>query len=404
MPARSYDVVVVGAGIVGLASARSLLERRPKIRVAVLEKEDRVAAHQTGHNSGVVHSGIYYRPGSLKARLCREGARRLERFCEQRGIPLRRLGKLIVASTPAELPRLAELERRGRDNGVAGLEALGADQLTAVEPRARGLRALHSPQTAVVDFGRVAQALADELREQGAAVLTSTEVLSIRRAGGGLRLVTAGVELEARGLINCAGLQADRIARMAGERIDLRIVPFRGDYFELRPERADWVRGLIYPVPDPAFPFLGVHLTRTVDGRVEVGPNATLAFAREGYRWSRIDPAELAGIALFPGWWRLLRRYGRTAVRELTRSLSRAAFARAAARLVPELSADDLVRGGSGVRAQAVRNSGELIEDFEIRSGPAALHLLNAPSPAATASLAIGAQVADRALELFALA
>ncbi len=397
------DVAIVGGGIVGLATARALGERAPHARLVVLEKEPALATHQTGHNSGVIHSGIYYRPGSDKARLCVEGARLMREFCAAQGIRVDVPGKAIVATTAAELPRLQALYERGLANGVPGLALVEPARLREIEPHAAALRAIHSPTTAVVDFGEVAAALARELAARGVAIVTQARVTAIARPAGGLELRTPGAAVRTRRLVNCAGLYADQVARLAGVRPDVRIVPFRGEYYLLRPERRGLVRGLIYPVPDPAFPFLGVHLTRTVHGRVEAGPNAVLAFAREGYRFGRVHPRELAATLAYRGFWAMARRYWRTGSYELVRSLSKAAFVRALRRLVPEIRADDLSRGGAGVRAQAVAPDGSLVDDFRIAVTEDAIHVLNAPSPAATASLAIGRHIAALAAETFGL-
>ncbi len=394
-PARPFDVAVVGGGIVGLATARALASR-PGRRVVVLEAETRLARHQSGRNSGVVHSGLYYRPGSRKARLCREGAEALFRFCAERGLPHRRTGKLVVAATPAELPRLEELERRGRANGLAGLRRLRGGELGEVEPHAAGAGGLWVPATGVVDFARVCEALAEEVRSAGGEVRTGARLAAARAAAGVWALETSAGALECRFLVACAGLQADRVARLCGLAPGLAIVPFRGDYWRLVAGRRRQVRGLIYPVPDPGLPFLGVHLTRRIDGAVEAGPNAAPALAREGYRRWSFSPRDAVALAGYPGFWRLARRHWRSGAAEIRRALSRKAVAAAAARLVPEVRPRDLERAGCGVRAQAVERSGELVDDFRLLEGERALHVLNAPSPAATAALAIGRELAER--------
>jgi (S)-2-hydroxyglutarate dehydrogenase len=391
-----FDVAVIGGGIVGLATARALLAEHPGLRLAVLEKEARLAAHQTGHNSGVIHSGIYYKPGSHKARLCVEGARLMKEFCAKHGIRVDPVGKLIVATSEAELERLQALFERGTQNGVEELSLLDAKGLRAIEPHAAGLRAIHSPTTAIVDYGEVAQALARELLTQGAVIRTGTRVSAIHQTGAGLVLSTASGRVDTRWIVNCAGLYSDVVARLAGAQPDVRIIPFRGEYYMIRPERHHLVRGLIYPVPDPTFPFLGVHFTRTIHGDVEAGPNAVLAFAREGYRLGRIHPRELAGTLGYGGFWAMARRYWRTGSYEMYRSLSKAAFVRALQVLVPEIRAADITPGGAGVRAQAVTTAGALVDDFRITRSGRAIHVLNAPSPAATASLAIGRHIADQ--------
>ena len=389
-----FDVAVVGGGIVGLATTRALLAERSGLRVVILEKEARLATHQTGHNSGVIHSGIYYRPGSHKARLCVEGARLMKEFCAEHGIRVDPIGKVIVATSEAELPRLQALFERGNANGVQGLTLIDNDRLRAIEPHAAAIRAIHSPTTSIVDYREVAQALGRDLLSQGAVIRTGARVTAIRRAGEGFALSTASGPVQARRLVNCAGLYSDVVARLAGTRPGVRIIPFRGEYYLVRPERHDLVRGLIYPVPDPEFPFLGVHFTRTVHGEVEAGPNAVLAFAREGYRFGRVHLRELASTLGYSGFWSMVRRYWRTGTYEMYRSLSKAAFVQALQRLLPEIEPADITPGGAGVRAQAVTADGSLVDDFRIARSTDAIHVLNAPSPAATASLAIGRHIA----------
>jgi L-2-hydroxyglutarate oxidase LhgO len=398
----THDVAIIGGGIVGLATARALRERAPGARLVILEKEPKVAAHQSGHNSGVIHSGIYYKPGSYKARLCVEGKALMYQFCEKHGIRVERCGKVIVATTEAELPRLQTLYERGGANGVP-VELLEPARLRELEPHAAGLRGIHSPSTGIVDYVEVAQAMARELAAAGVAIETGARVTAIARTGDGVELAATRLTVRARRLVNCAGLYSDVVARLAGARPEVRIIPFRGEYYMLRPERRTLVRGLIYPVPDPEFPFLGVHLTRTVHGDVEAGPNAVLAFAREGYRFARVSPRELAGTLAYRGFWAMARRYWRMGTYEVYRSLSKPAFVRALQRLVPDLRAEDLAAGGAGVRAQAVSPDGSLVDDFRIVAGSDAIHVLNAPSPAATASLAIGRHVAGLAAETFGL-
>lgn len=388
------DVAVIGAGIVGLATARELLARRPGLRVTILEREDAVGRHQTGHNSGVIHAGIYYAPGSLKARLCVEGARELYEYCEARGVPFQRCGKLIVAVERDELPRLDELERRGRANGVPGLRRIGAAEIAEIEPHAAGVAALHSPATGVVDFGAVARALAADVVEAGAALRLGCEVLGLRADGGGVAIEHAAAHLRARHTIVCAGAWADRLAAAAGAPADPRIVPFRGAYAALRP--AHLVRALIYPVPDPALPFLGVHLTRGLDGEVHVGPTALLAGARDAYRLAALRPRDLRDTLAWPGTWRLMRRWWRTGVTELRHAASSRALAASARRYVPAIGPHDLQPAGAGVRAQAVGRDGRLVDDFVVSETPGALHVRNAPSPAATSALALARLIADR--------
>ena len=394
-PPSECDVVVVGAGIVGLATARELTRRHAGIRVAVLEREDRIAAHQTGHSSRVVHTGIAYAPGSLRARLCVEGARELCAYCERHGLPAKRTGKLIVATRPSELPRLSELERRGRANGVEGLERLGAAEIAEHEPHARGLAALRSPQTGLVDFAAVAASFLAELAAAGGTLTTSCPVHALRDFPTRLRVEHARGETRARAAVACAGAWADRLARAAGAGADPRIVPFRGAYLRLRPERAHLVRASLYPVPDPRLPFLGAHLTRGLDGSVLLGPTALLVGARDAYRASRVRPRDLAETLAWPGTWRLARRHRRAALRELRHALDRRSLVAEVARLVPELRVEDLVAGPAGVRAQALARDGTLVDDFALSRTARAVHVRNAPSPAATAVLPLARLIAD---------
>ncbi len=402
-PCGECDLAVVGGGIVGLAVARELTRRHPGRSLIVLEREARVGEHQTGHNSGVLHAGIYYAPGSLKARLCVEGVRRMYEFCERHGIAAERCGKLIVASHPGELAGLDELERRGRANGVGGLRRVDATGIAELEPHARGVAALHSPYTGIVDFGAVARALEKDLGEGGGGVATSCEVRAIAVAKGRLVLRHARGELRARRAVFCAGLWSDRLAEMAGADPDPRIVPFRGAYLRLRADRRELVRALIYPVPNPALPFLGVHLTRHVDGSVLVGPTALLAPGRTAYRLRDASARDLRRTLQWPGTWRMARRWWRTGVEELRYAASPAAMARAAARFVPELRAQDVEPAFAGIRAQAVGRDGRLVDDFVFAETERALHVRNAPSPGATSSLAIASLIADRAEQAFGL-
>lgn len=391
-----FDVAIVGAGIVGLATGLALQQRRPRYRVVVLDKEQTVAAHQSGHNSGVIHTGIYYLPGTRKAELCVEGGRRLREFCDEAGIPHASPGKVIIARSAAERPRLEELARRAAANQIpGGAELIGPERLGELEPHAVGMAALHVPQAGVVDYRLVARAMAERFQRQGGLIRLGERVVGIVEKPGGTRLLTERGQLTVTRVVNCAGLFSDVVAKMAGVKSPVRIVPFRGEYYQLRSSRDRLVRALIYPVPDPRFPFLGVHFTRGIDGTVEAGPNAVLAFAREGYRRSTIRPQELMGTLIAPGFLRLARTYWRTGLAEMGRSYSKRAFTRALQRLVPEVAVDDLKPGGSGVRAQAVDRSGKLVDDFVIRQTGNGVHVLNAPSPAATASLAIGAAIAE---------
>ena len=399
----SYDVGVVGAGIVGLATAMALKKRRPEARLILLDKEPRVGWHQTGHNSGVIHSGIYYRPGSLKASLCVRGGRALLSFCRENGIPVERCGKVIVALSKEELPRLEELYRRGITNQVEGLSQIGPERLKEIEPNSRGIQALHLPSVSVVDYQQVAQAFSRTLRAQEVPIRLSTPVLRITQNSQGLLLHSASEEFQVRYLISCAGLQADRLATGTGMPLPLQIIPFRGEYYELVPEKRSLVRGLIYPVPDPRLPFLGVHLSRRIDGRVEAGPNAVLAFKREGYKKTDLNLEDLRQMVSFPGFWRMAGRYWRTGLEEMRRSFSKADFVRSIQRLVPAIQGADLKPGGSGVRAQAVNEQGDLLDDFHLVQNNRSLHLCNAPSPAATASIAIGEYVAEAAVKQFGL-
>jgi 2-hydroxyglutarate dehydrogenase len=403
MSDATIDLVVVGAGILGLAVAREALLRDPDGRVEVIEREDRLGAHQTGHNSGVVHAGIYYAPGSLKARLCVDGARDLYAFCERHEVPFERSGKVIVALTPDELPGLDALEWRGRQNGVPGLSRLDRGGLHEIEPHAAGVAGLHSPATGIVDFPAVARALAAEVVERGGRVTLGRPVTGVGTRSGEVVLRTADGDVAARHAVFCAGAWSDRLALAAGASADPRIVPFRGAYLRLRPERRDLVRSLIYPVPDPSLPFLGVHLTRHIDGDVLVGPTALMAGARDAYRLRRVRPGDLGAMLAWPGTWRMARRWWRTGISEMRYAADRAAFVRAARRYVPELEPDDVLPGPSGVRAQALARDGSLVDDFVISYTRRALHVRNAPSPAATSSLAIARLIADRMHEAFGL-
>lgn len=394
-------VVVIGGGIVGLSTAMALVQGVPPVCPVVLEKEPALAAHQTGHNSGVIHSGIYYKPGSLKARFTVQGAREMVEFAQAHGIAHEVCGKVVVATHPDELPRLEELQRRGIANGTPGLEMIGPDRLREIEPHAAGLKALCVASTGIIDYVAVARAYADIVRQHGGEIRTGARVLGIRRDGVEWVIeTTAGVE-RTRYLVNCAGLHSDVMARLAGSAPPVRIVPFRGEYYELVPERESLVRALIYPVPDPAFPFLGVHFTRMVQGGVEAGPNAVLTFKREGYRKTDFDAREAWDTLSYPGFWRLARKYWRTGAGEFYRSFSKAAFVRALQRLLPDLRLDDLHPSGAGVRAQAIDPRGALVDDFSIQAIGGVVHVLNAPSPAATASLPIGRAIADEARRHF---
>lgn len=396
------EIAVVGGGILGLAVARELTARNPQASVCVLEREPEIGTHQTGHNSGVIHAGVYYVPGSLKARLCVEGARDMYEYCEARGIASERCGKVILATDPSELGRLEELERRGRANGVPGLRRIDADGIREIEPHARGIAGLHSPGTGIADFSTVARAYAQDVAEAGGSIATGCEVLSVSVNGRSLRLRHSHGTTEARHAVFCAGAWADRLAVAAGADPDPRIVPFRGAYLRLLPERRHLVRSLIYPVPDPSLPFLGVHLTKHIGGDVLVGPTALMAGARDAYRLGTVRRRDLLETLAWPGTWRMLARWWSTGVTELRHAAMRSAFVRAAARYVPELQVGDVQPSFAGVRAQALARDGKLVDDFVFSHTQRALHVRNAPSPAATSSLAIARHVADEAERAFA--
>ena len=390
---NSKSVIIVGGGIVGLATAYRLAERFPGVRITILEKESQVGQHQTGHNSGVLHCGLYYRPGSVKARLAVTGIRQMVEFCREHAIPHEVCGKLVVAADESEVPRLRDLEERGRANGLQGLCRLEPAHMQEIEPHVGGVAALRVPQEGIVDYPAVCRKLESLLHARGAKVVTGARVTRLEQRSGGWLTFTSAGEFACDFLIGCAGLHSDRVAEMAGERREVRILPFRGEYYKLKTERQFLVRHLIYPVPDPRFPFLGVHLTRLIHGGIEAGPNAVLAFAREGYRKSDFNARDLWDALTYRGFWRFLQRFPSTAWYEMRRSFSRKLFCRALQRLVPELQPGDLATGGSGVRAQAISPEGELVQDFNLIARPNALHVLNAPSPAATASLAIGEEI-----------
>ena len=395
MTTPRYEVTIVGGGIVGLATAWALVRRGVR-NLVVLEAEAELARHQSGRNSGVIHSGLYYKPGSLKARTCVAGREALYRFCAEYGIPCERCGKVVVATRPEEVPRLQELQRRGTANGLEGLRWLGVKELQEYEPHAAGVAALFVPQTGIVDYRRVVAVLAERVRALGGEVRLQARVLGLRVLGQEVIAQTAAGDFASRWLVNCAGLYADRVARMGGVEPGLRIVPFRGEYYELAPHRRSLVRNLIYPVPDPRFPFLGVHFTRRITGEVEAGPNAVLAFRREGYHKLACHLGDLLEMASYPGFWRMGWRYWQMSLAEQWRSWNKWAFVLALQRLVPAVAAGDLVPAGCGVRAQAVAPDGQLVDDFRIVRQGRQIHVVNAPSPAATASLVIGEQIADQ--------
>lgn len=398
--AKRYDIAIIGGGIVGVATARALTLSGGR-SVVLLEAESSLGAHQTGNNSGVIHSGLYYRPRSLKARNCVEGRAALYAYCEERGLPFERCGKIVVAVDDGDLPALAELERRGHENGLTGVRRIDSDELRELEPHAQGVAGLHVPETGIVDYLAVLNSFADDARENGAEFVTDFRLTGAHRVNDGWALESEGEMIDCGALVNCAGLQCDRVARMCGARPDVRIVPFRGEYYELAESRRALVRNLIYPVPDPRFPFLGVHFTRMIGGGVEAGPNAVLAFRREGYRRRDISPVDMWDYLTYGGFWRMATKFWRVGAGEFHRSLSKGAFVRALQRLMPSITASDITRGGAGVRAQALGPDGALLDDFHILEGERMIHVLNAPSPAATASMAIGRTIAELARKRF---
>jgi len=411
MESNPYDCTVIGGGIIGLATALELTGRFPKARLLVLEKEAQIARHQTGHNSGVIHSGIYYKPGSVKAQTCVSGRKALLEFCDQHDIPYNLCGKVIVATHKEEIPRLEEIFRRGCANGVQGLEIIGPERLKEIEPHTAGIRALYAPTTGIIDFIGVAQAYATRIQSLGGEIRTSHEVKNIVQGSGGLIIETPSGEFRSKHMINCAGLFSDQIGRMIGRykdseiagEGDLRIVPFRGEYYKVIPERHFLVNRLIYSVPDPELPFLGIHFTRTLRGDVEVGPNAVLAFAREGYRKTDVNLSDIWGILSYRGFWSMARMHWKSGLGEMYRSISKRAFVKALQRLIPDMQPNDLVPSRAGVRAQAVSATGALFDDFALSQTGNVIHVLNAPSPGATASLAIGKRIVDMAAEAFSL-
>lgn len=404
----SYDMVIVGGGLIGLATAREFLKRQPDLRLAVLEKEADIALHQSGHNSGVIHTGIYYAPGSLKARACVAGHTAMLEYCDRQAIPYELCGKVIVALDESELPRLAELYQRGLSNGVAGLELIGPERLKELEPFAAGIKAIYSPNTGIIDYVGVARSYAREIQQQGGEIVTGCQVSGLtNRAGYSLLNLKIDVntqlegEIRAKYVITCGGLQSDKLSQMSGKASPVQIVPFRGDYYVLRPEKRSMVKSMIYPVPDPRFPFLGVHFTRRMDGQVWAGPNAVLAFAREGYQRWKIKPAELLQTVSFPGFWKMAGKYWKMGLEEMYRDYNKAGFVSSLQRYMPAITASDLLPGPSGVRAQALAPDGRLVDDFLIQHGPNVAHVQNAPSPAATSSLVIARMIADEAEKNF---
>jgi L-2-hydroxyglutarate oxidase len=388
-----YRVVVIGGGVVGTAAAMAI--QKTSDDVLVLEAENKLAAHQTGNNSGVIHSGLYYKPGSLKARNCVEGRTRLEAFCDERGVKYERCGKIVLATDESQLPALEELQRRGEANGLKGVRRLRAEEISDYEPSVKGVAALHVAETGIIDYTDVVEEYAKVVRENGGETVTGVKFLSAKRDGNELVLLTTAGEIRADYLVNCAGLQSDRVARACGVVPSVAIVPFRGEYYELREEKEHLVKNLIYPVPDPRFPFLGVHFTRMIKGGVEAGPNAVLAFKREGYKFANFSPRDVAGMFFYGGFWRMAATHWRMGFGEMRRSISKKTFVRSLQELIPEVTGDDVFRAGAGVRAQALERNGKLTDDFRIVEAERMVHALNAPSPAATASISIGEEIAD---------
>ncbi|MBC8215861.1 MAG: L-2-hydroxyglutarate oxidase [Candidatus Marinimicrobia bacterium] len=401
LPKTQVDIAIIGAGIIGLATGVKLLEKNPRLNVVIIEKEPSVAAHQTGHNSGVIHSGIYYRPGSLKANNCRKGVSELLSFCETHDVPYDLCGKVIVATEEKELPRLLDLYERGKSNGVPDLRLINQVELNELEPHVRGIKAIHSPSTGVVDYTRVAEAMKNVIVSFGGQILFNTKVIDLEGRSDGCIIQTDQGEVQAKLVVNCSGLYSDRIAASVVENAGIKIIPFRGEYYTLTKAASEKVRTLIYPVPDPKFPFLGVHFTRGIDGEVEAGPNAVLALAREGYRKTDINLKDLFDTLIYPGFWKLVGSYWKTGTAEQIRSFIKPLFVKALQRIIPEINSSDLQTGGAGIRAQALLRNGKLVDDFFIVESENSIHVLNAPSPAATASLAIGEHIADIAAKRF---
>jgi L-2-hydroxyglutarate oxidase LhgO len=393
-----YDAIIVGGGIVGLATAYRLLEAKPQLKILLLEKESKLAAHQTGNNSGVLHAGLYYKPGSEKARCAVQGLQQMVAFCREHGIAHEQCGKIVVATEPNELERLENLWTRGNANGLQGLRKLNPAQIKEIEPHAAGIAAIHVPQEGIVDYPAVCEKLGELIRQRGGEIKLNARVEKIISDGGEKVVATSAGNFRAKFVVTCGGLHADRVVKMSGQKPTAKIVPFRGEYYVIKKDRQHLVRNLIYPVPDAKFPFLGVHFTRLIHGGIEAGPNAVLAFAREGYKWTDFNLRDFAESLTFPGLWKFLAKYPSLCGYEIRRSLSRAEFTRSLQKLVPEIRAEDIEPGGAGVRAQAMTRDGKLVEDFHFDEAPGMLHVVNAPSPAATASLAIGQNICGRVL------
>ena len=393
-----YDAIIVGGGIVGLATAYRLLEAKPQLKILLLEKESKLAAHQTGNNSGVLHAGLYYKPGSEKARCAVQGLQQMVAFCREHGIAHEQCGKIVVATEPNELERLENLWTRGNANGLQGLRKLNPAQIKEIEPHAAGIAAIHVPQEGIVDYPAVCEKLGELIRQRGGEIKLNARVEKIISDGGEKVVETSAGNFRAKFVVTCGGLHADRVVKMSGQKPTAKIVPFRGEYYVIKKDRQHLVRNLIYPVPDAKFPFLGVHFTRLIHGGIEAGPNAVLAFAREGYKWTDFNLRDFAESLTFPGLWKFLAKYPSLCGYEIRRSLSRAEFTRSLQKLVPEIRAEDIEPGGAGVRAQAMTRDGKLVEDFHFDEAPGMLHVVNAPSPAATASLAIGQNICGRVL------
>ena len=400
---RQYDVVVVGGGIIGLATSMKLTQDFPNLKVAVLEKEKEVAQHQTGHNSGVIHAGIYYAPGSQKANFCSTGGKLLRDFCDEYGIAYDMCGKLIVATDDSEVPQLEELFKRGTENGAQGLRMVNQEEIKDIEPYSAGVKAILSPNTGIIDYFEVSQAYATRMRENGGDLLTNVEVISIENKDNLVYINTTSGTVVAKYVLNCAGLHADTVARMMGVDVGVKIVPFRGEYFSIIPEKEHMVKGLIYPVPDPSMPFLGVHFTRRINGSVEAGPNAVLAFAKEGYKKTDVNLKDTLGTLSYSGFWKMSAKYWKVGMHEQYRSLVKGVFVKSLQKLMPEITGDDLGDPGAGVRAQVIDSNGGLLQDFAIEASANAVHVLSAPSPGATSSLTISEYIVDLAQESFDL-